>query len=129
MNDRADVLVVDDEPVVVDAIRMVLGAIGLNVARASNAEAALAHPALDSCRLALVDVMLPGPSGLDLLELLRRRRPDLPIVLITGYATPAIAERAREANAAFLAKPFDDVELVDLVHRVLDAADADLEEK
>ncbi len=130
MSERWDVLVVDDEPVVCEAIRMVLEHDGLEVACVADARTALAHPALADCRLAMVDVMLPGPSGLDLLHLLRRRRPDLPIVLMTGYATPAIAGSVREAGvAAFLAKPFDESELVEQVHRVLETTGVDGEEK
>jgi DNA-binding NtrC family response regulator len=129
MNESWDVLVVDDEPVVGDAIRLVLGHEGLRVACTADAEAGLAHPALATCRLALVDVMLPGRSGFDLLPLLRERRPDLPIVLITGYATPAIAERTHQAGAtAFLPKPFDETELLDLVRRVLGTPDVAREE-
>ena len=47
----------------------------------------LAHPALASCRLVLCDLMLPDRSGTEVLREMRRRRPQLPVVLITGYAT------------------------------------------
>jgi len=125
MSDRCDVLVVDDEPVVRDAVRLVLGQEGLAVAGAADAESALGHPAFATCRLVLCDVMLPGQSGLDAVRAMRQRRPELPIVLITGYATAEIADRSLEAGAAaFLAKPFDDTELLNLVRRVLDATDA-----
>jgi DNA-binding response OmpR family regulator len=64
--------------------------------------------------------MLPGESGLEVLRQVRAARPGLPIVMITGYATDANAERALEAGAtAFLAKPFDDSELLTLVRQVL----------
>jgi two-component system response regulator FixJ len=64
--------------------------------------------------------MLPDRSGMEVLHELARRRPDLPIVLITGYATPDLAVRAEEAGAAaFLAKPFEARELLDCVRRVL----------
>ncbi len=120
MNGRWDVLVVDDEPVVCDAIRLVLGDEGLAVACVADADSALAHPALATCRLVLCDVMLPGRSGPEAVRALRRRRPDLPIVLITGYATAGSAERSAAAGAtAFLAKPFDDTELLDLVLHIL----------
>jgi DNA-binding NtrC family response regulator len=115
-----DVLVVDDEPVVREAVRRVLGAQGLDVATAGDAAAGLAHPAAATCRLVLCDLMLPDRSGMDVLAELARRRPGLPVVVITGYATPDHAARAREAGAAdFLAKPFDAKELVDTVRRAL----------
>lgn len=120
MNGGWDVLVVDDEPVVCDAIGRVLGPEGVRVAVAPSAEAALAHAALATCRLVVCDLMLPGKSGLDLARAIRARRPGLPIVVISGYATRENEERALGAGAtAFLAKPFDIAELLDLVRRSL----------
>jgi DNA-binding NtrC family response regulator len=116
----SDVLVIDDEPVVREAVRRVLQAQGFDVATAGDAAAGLAHPAAATCRLVLCDLMLPDRSGMDVLAELVRRRPGLPVVVITGYATPDHAARAREAGAAdFLGKPFDAKELVDTVRRAL----------
>ena len=130
MTDRCDVLVVDDEPVVSDAIRLVLDHAGFAVAAVRDAETALAHPALDGCRLVICDLMLPGISGFDALQAMRARRPELPIVMTTGYATPeqeALVLRA--GAAAFLPKPFDASELLTLVRRVLSLAAPPREER
>jgi DNA-binding NtrC family response regulator len=117
---ECDVLVIDDEPVVRAAVRRVLEANGLRVATADDAGSALAHPALARCRLVLVDLMLPDRSGIEVLRELAGRRPGLPVVLITGYATPDHVVRARDAGAAaFLAKPFEANELMDCVRRAL----------
>ena len=117
---RWDVLVIDDEPVVRDAVRRVLEADGLRVETAGDAGAGLAHPAVRDCRLVLCDLMLPDRSGHEVLAALRARRPALPVVMITGFATPDHAARAQEAGAAdFLAKPFDVDELLAVVRRVL----------
>ncbi len=124
MSENYDVLVVDDEAVIRDAVRMILGSEGWNVARAEDATTALAHPGLASCRLVLCDMMLPGQSGLEVVREVRRRRPDVPIVMITGFATAENATRAIEAGAtAFLAKPFDDTELLNQVRSVLERTD------
>ncbi len=124
MNSRWDVLVVDDEPVIRDAVRLVLGPEGFEVAEAGDGPSALAHPALAECRLVLCDMMMPGCDGVELVREMRRRRPELAIVLITGYATAEHAARAIEAGAsAFLAKPFDEDELLDLVRQVLPPTD------
>ncbi len=124
-----DVLVIDDEPVVRDAIRLVLEEEGLRVALVPDAETALLNRALDTCRLVICDVMLPGATGIEVVRAIRARRPAVPIVLITGFATAEVAARSREAGAtAFLAKPFDDTELLDLVRRVLERTDAAGEE-
>ncbi len=124
MSETWDVLVVDDEAVIRDAVRMILGSEGWSVARAEDATTALAHPGLESCRLVLCDMMLPGQSGLEVVREVRRRRPDVPIVMITGFATAENATRAIEAGAsAFLAKPFDDTELLNQVRSVLERTD------
>ena len=120
MDETWDVLVVDDEPVVREGIRRVLEAAGLKVAAAAGAEPAVAHPAAVSCRMVLCDLMLPDHSGIDVLRALRKARPDLPVVMITGYGTTESQERALEAGAAgFLAKPFEESELLAVVRRVL----------
>jgi DNA-binding NtrC family response regulator len=125
MTEGWDVLVVDDETVVRDAVRLILGSEGWNVAQAGDANAALAHEALATCRLILCDMMLPGQSGLDLVREMRQRRPEVPIVLITGYATAENASRAIDAGATgFLAKPFDDTELLNHARPVLERTDA-----
>ena len=124
MSERWDVRVVAAEAVVRDAVRLILGSEGWRVAQAGDADAALAHEALAGCRLIFCDMMLPGQSGLDLVREMRQRRPEVPIVLITGYATAENATRAIDAGAsAFLAKPFDDTELLNQVRSVLERTD------
>lgn len=116
----AEVLVVDDEAVVREGVRRVLEAEGLSVAAAADAASALAHPAASTCRLVVCDLMLPDESGLDLLRHLRRSRPELPVVMITGYATADHAQRAHEVGATdFLAKPFTSSELLTVVREAL----------
>ncbi len=117
---ECDVLVIDDEAVVRDGVRRVLEANGLRVATAADAAAGLGHPALAICRLVLCDLMLPDASGLDVVREIARRRPGLPAVVMTGYATPDHAARAQVAGAAgFLAKPFEASELMDSVRQAL----------
>ncbi len=124
-----DVFVIDDEPVVRAGVRRVLEAGGLSVETADDAESGLAHPAVADCRLVICDLMLPGRSGTEVLDELGRRRPGLPVVLITGYATPDLEVRAREAGAAaFLAKPFEARELMECVRRALTERAATKEE-
>lgn len=118
--ERWDVLLIDDEPVVLDAVRRVLEEEGMSVAVATDAESGLAHGAGATCRLVLCDLMLPDGSGIDVVRELRRRRGDLPLIVITGYATSESAVDAGEAGAAgFLPKPFTDGELLDVVRRAL----------
>ncbi len=125
-----DVLVVDDEEVVRGGVARVLADEGLRVAHAADAQGALGHPALAACRLVLCDLMLPDRSGVELVRELRARRPDLPVVCITGYATREIVSAATTAGAtSVLAKPFDRDELLSVVRRALEHADGACEEK
>jgi len=120
MAEAWDVLVIDDEPVVRDSVQRVLAEEGFRVATVRDAASALAHPALATCRLVLCELMLPDRSGTDVLSALHTRRPDLPVVVITGYATGENAERAKAAGAMeCLPKPFEVSELLAAVHRAL----------
>src|SRR5512141_2784108 len=93
------VLIIDDEEVVREGIARVLAAEGLSVATAADAASGLAHPALGDCRGVLCDLMLPDRSGLELMREIRQRRPDLPLIAITGYATREQMELAESAGA------------------------------
>ena len=120
MNREWEVLVVDDEPVVCEALMRVLAHEGVRAAVAPSAEAALSHPALATCRLVVCDLMLPGRTGVDLTRAIRALRPWLPVVVMSGYATRHNEEQALEAGAtAFLAKPFDIPELLAWVRHAL----------
>ena len=117
---RFDVLLVDDEPVVRDAVRLVLGEEGLSVAAVPDGRMALVHPARLTCRMVLCDLMLPDLPGFTVIRSLRETRPDVPVVVITGYPTSENAMRAVEAGASdFLPKPFTEAELLEVVRRVL----------
>ena len=125
-----DVLVIEDEDVVRAAVERVLTAQGLRVATARDAEAALAHPAARRCRVVVCDLVLPGLSGLDVLRTLGETRPELPIVIMTGYASQDAMARACDAGASsFLPKPFDEEELSCAVRSALEAAEGRLAQK
>ena len=120
MPEPFDVLVIDDEEVVRDAVRLVLEGEGLRVAAVAEGGAGLSHPALDGCRLVLCDLMLPDRSGFEVVRGVRARRPDVPVIVITGYPTSENALRVVEAGATdFLPKPFTTSELLAVVSRAL----------
>ncbi len=122
MTEPWDVLVIDDEPVVRDAVARVLGEEGLSVAKAADGTEGLGHPALETCRLVVLDLMLPDRSGIDVLRALQAAKPRMPVVVITGYAIYEKTRRAMEAGAVeCLPKPFEASELVTVVRRVLEA--------
>jgi two-component system nitrogen regulation response regulator NtrX len=104
MPDR--ILIVDDEPNIRRTLEMVLRSEGFETIEAESAEAALRAVADASPDVAILDVQLPGMSGIDALRAMRRADPDLAVVMISGHATIAIAvEATREGAFDFLEKP------------------------
>jgi FixJ family two-component response regulator len=116
--------VIDDDEAVCDSLRVLLELSGLNVAAYGSGEAFLRdHPQPGPGRgCILLDIDLPGMSGLELLRTLRRDGSRLPVVLITGRGGPA-AEQGEEAGAlAVLQKPFLDGALMACIERALSGA-------
>ena len=115
-----DVLVVEDDRVVLAAMVRACRSEGLEIAEADSVGRALTAMEGTTCRLALVDLMLPGRDGLELLEILATDRPAMPVVTISGYATAENAVQSLQLGAFdFLPKPFDLEELVGVVRRGL----------
>jgi len=110
------VFVVDDDPAVRDALETVLEAAGLQARSYASAEAFLAAlPALGHGCLVL-DVNMPGMSGLELQERLIRERVEFPIIFITGHGDVATSVKALRRGAVdFLEKPFDNQVLLDRI--------------
>jgi CheY-like chemotaxis protein len=105
---RGTVLIVDDQEEVREIAAIRLESLGYEIVQAANGRAAL--DLLESGRAAAVDVLLvdyamPGISGAEVIRAAKRTRPDLPAVLMTGYADPdGPGEDLR--HAALLKKPF-----------------------
>lgn len=115
-----DLLLVEDDGVVLAAVARLCRSEGLEVDETERVDGALASLEEESYRLALVDLMLPGRSGFELLEALRAAHPSTPVIAISGYATRDNALRTFQLGAFdFLPKPFDVAELVGVMHRGL----------
>jgi len=113
--------VVDDDLAVRDALRWLLEGEGLAVKTYACAEEFLAKIGADLAGCAVVDVRMPGMSGLELQETLARRRVRLPLVFITAHGDVPLAVAAMRRGAVdFVEKPFADAQLVDAVWRALD---------
>jgi FixJ family two-component response regulator len=112
--------VVDDEPRIRNSLALLLRSVGLASEVFPDAGAFLAgyDPSRAGCLV--VDVRMPGMSGLELQEALKQRAIDLPVVVITGHGDVAMAVRAMKAGAAdFIEKPFNDQVFIDAVQRAL----------
>jgi DNA-binding NtrC family response regulator len=112
------VLVVDDEKNMRASLATVLSDEGYAVQAVESAEAALVSLTREEFLMVITDARLGGISGYEFLTRLRRQWPDLPVLMITAYATPKLAVDAIKAGAMdYLSKPFAPEELLHAVSR------------
>ncbi|MGE5048173.1 MAG: response regulator [Deltaproteobacteria bacterium] len=107
------VLVVDDEPVVLDLFKRVLGSRGMAVRTARNAEEAFALIDSEGFGCMLTDKNLPGVDGIELVRRVRQVQPYCACIIMTAYASTASAVEALRLGAVdYLEKPFDDMDRI-----------------
>jgi FixJ family two-component response regulator len=115
------VFVVDDDPAVRESLRWLIESVGLCVSTYGSAGGFLDayDPHTPGCLV--LDVRMPGKSGLKLQEELAARGINIPIIFITGYGDIPVAVRAMKAGAVdFIEKPFDDQALLDLIQKCIE---------
>jgi RNA polymerase sigma factor (sigma-70 family) len=115
------VFVVDDDPSVRRAIKRLIGSVGLQVELFGSAQEFLhsKRPVAPSCLV--LDIRLPGISGLDFQSELAKANIQIPIIFITGHGDVPMTVRAMKAGAVeFLTKPFRDQDLLDAVQFALE---------
>jgi FixJ family two-component response regulator len=116
----AVVCVVDDDASMRDALQRLLGSVGLRVETFASAREFLQRRGADVPGCLVLDVRLPGLSGLDLQRELAEAHIHIPIIFITGHGDIPMTVRAMKAGAVeFLAKPFRDQELLDAIQQAL----------
>lgn len=120
MKPEPKVVIVDDDEGVRDSLGMLLESVGLSYRLYSNA-AELLEEIDGSLRGCLVlDIRMPGMSGLELQAELRRREILLPIIFITGHGDIGMAVKAMRLGALdFIPKPYHEQELLDRIHEAL----------
>jgi RNA polymerase sigma factor (sigma-70 family) len=121
MTDGPVVFVVDDDPSVRSTLKFLLNTVGLKVQSFESADSFLRGmpPDLPSCLV--VDVRLPGLSGLDFQRELAARDIPIPIIFVTGHGDIPMSVRAMKAGAVeFLTKPYRDQDLLDAIHIALE---------
>jgi DNA-binding NtrC family response regulator len=117
----AHVFVVDDDPVTCRLLTDVLGQEGLSVASETDARRALARLESEPVDLAVVDVRMPRLDGIELLRKLRDRRPDLPVVVMTGFGSVDTAVQAIASGAIdYVSKPMNLEVIRSTVRRALE---------
>ena len=108
VTDMFSILVVDDERGMRDFLKILLAKEGYQVTVCANGEEALKSLEKQPFNLVISDIRMPGMSGLELLECIKEKNPDLPVVMITAFASPNDAVSAMK-NGAFdyITKPFN----------------------
>jgi RNA polymerase sigma factor (sigma-70 family) len=123
------VFVVDDDPSVRSSLKFLLSTVGLQVESFDSADAFLRKTLPDSPSCLVLDVRLPGLSGLDFQRELMARNITIPIIFLTGHGDIPMSVRAMKAGAVeFLTKPFRDQDLLDAVGIALERDRARREE-
>jgi FixJ family two-component response regulator len=114
------VFIVDDDQAVARSLRWLFETVQLRVETFSSAQSFLDayNPSKPGCLV--LDVRMPGMSGLDLQERLAAQRIHLPIIFITGHGDVQMAVRAVKSGAFdFVEKPFNDQDLLDRIHKAI----------
>jgi len=118
--DQPTVFIVDDDVAVCDALGLLVESVGLKAERYTSAHAFLHayDPVRPGCLV--LDVRMPGMSGLELQDELNRRGQRIPVIILTGHGDMQMAVRAMKGGAVdCLAKPFNDQELLDRIHQAI----------
>ena len=115
------VFVVDDDPAVRGALSSLVRSIGLQVETFTSAQEFFGATRPDAVSCLIVDVRLPGLSGLDFQAELTKARIQIPIIFITGHGDIPMSVKAMKAGAIeFLTKPFRDQDLLDAIQVALE---------
>src|SRR5208337_3023045 len=109
----ASILVIDDEAAIRESLEVLLTLEGYSVRMATDGEEGLRVLELENFDLVLLDLALPGQSGLELLPQIRDRQPELPVIMITAYGTvDNVVEAIRAGAENFVQKPWDNEKLL-----------------
>jgi FixJ family two-component response regulator len=115
------VFVVDDDLSIREALKNLLRSVGLKVETFGTAREFLERNASDGPGCLILDVRLPGESGLDLQSYLIKAKIRTPIIFVTGHGDIPMSVRAMKAGALeFLTKPFRDQDLLDAVQQAIE---------
>jgi FixJ family two-component response regulator len=115
------VFVIDDDESIREALKDLIESVGLHVETFRSAQQFLQSQRADAPGCLVLDVRLPGLSGLDLQRQLAAANINTPIIFVTGHADISMTVRAMKGGAVeFLTKPFRDQELLDAIRQALD---------
>jgi FixJ family two-component response regulator len=119
--ERPIVYVIDDDPSMREAVQDLIASVGLEARAFASPREFLDATRLDAPGCLVLDVRLPGSSGLNFQQELARTGVDIPVIFITGHGDIPMSVRAIKAGAVeFLTKPFRDQELLDAINAAIE---------
>lgn len=119
-NPKAKILCVDDEPVILDSFRKILVLDGYSVDTVENGKEALGLIQMHHYDFVFTDLKMPVMDGVEVTKSVKHLRPDIDVVIITGYATVETAVECMKFGAMdYVQKPFTEDELLDFVKKIL----------
>jgi two-component system response regulator FixJ len=122
MSDEIMVFIVDDDEAVRDSLSFLMQSVGLKTESFDSADSFLQARPIQRAGCLLLDIRMPGMSGLELQGVLAERGIHLPVIFISGHADVPMAVRALKAGAFdFVEKPFNDQLLLDCVQRAIES--------
>jgi FixJ family two-component response regulator len=111
---------IDDDAAVRDSLALLIGTVGLRVERWADPQAFLAQFDREGIGAIVLDVRMPGISGLTVLDTLAAQGVDQPVIMLTGHGTVEMCRRAFKSGAAeFLEKPVDDEALIEALQNAV----------
>ncbi len=114
--------IVDDDDAVRESLALLIGTVDLRVAQWSHPQQFLSTFDRDAIGAIVLDVRMPGASGLSVLDQLREQGVDQPVIMLTGHGTVEMCRRAFKSGAVeFLEKPVDDDKLIEALHHAVRA--------
>ena len=118
------IYIVDDDEAVRSALALLMKSVGLTAQTYASADAFLEAFNPDRAGCLVVDVRMPGMSGLELQEVLVKRRIHIPVIIMTGHGDVSMAVKAMKAGASdFIEKPFKNQELLDRIKQCVAKSD------
>ena len=128
--DKKRILIIDDEQIVLDSIHKILTFYGYDVSTTSMASIGIRRATNEPFHIVLTDIRMPDVDGLTVLRDIKRAKPTLPVLIITGYATVDSAIQAMKLGAVnYIEKPFSPEELIRAVVAAIDSSSSVLQEE
>lgn len=115
------ICVIDDEQIVLDSVKRIVESEGFTAEQYSNSKTGLEAALANDYRCVITDIRMPEIGGMKILRDIKRSKPEVPVILITGYATIETAVQAMKLGAAeYIEKPFTPDQLIDKIKSAIE---------